>query len=65
LPFPSKVHIKVFDILGREVLPMITKDLTEGFNRIQLNFGNMATGVYIYNIEANGQSASGKLLLLK
>jgi hypothetical protein len=59
------VHIKVFDMLGREVLPMITKDLTEGFNRIQLNFGNMATGVYIYNIEANGQSASGKLLLLK
>ncbi len=65
LPVPAKVVVRVFDLLGREVLPVFTKVFKEGYNRIQLDFRTMASGVYIYRVESNGKSFAGKLVLLK
>jgi N-acetylneuraminic acid mutarotase len=66
----SKVSVKVFDILGREVATLINGSLEAGSHEVQFNAKNITSGVYFYKIEANGVdgskfSATKKMMLTK
>ncbi|HSD64827.1 MAG TPA: T9SS type A sorting domain-containing protein [Ignavibacteriaceae bacterium] len=49
----SKVTLKVFDILGREVAILINGNLTSGEHNVTFNAAGFPSGVYFYRIDAN------------
>ncbi|HEX2788363.1 MAG TPA: T9SS type A sorting domain-containing protein [Ignavibacteria bacterium] len=55
IPFDSKVNLKVYDMLGREVASLVHNDLQKaGYYTVQLNGINMASGTYFFRIIAQG-----------
>ncbi|MBT8387169.1 MAG: T9SS type A sorting domain-containing protein [Ignavibacteria bacterium] len=48
------VTLKVFDVLGQEVMTLINQDLTAGVHTYNFDAAGFNSGVYFYRIEANG-----------
>lgn len=70
LPFDSKVSIRIFDMTGKEVATVINTAQTAGYYTVQFNASNLASGVYFYNITAEGGNAqkfvtTKKMVLVK
>lgn len=65
IPFTSKVTLRLFDILGREVQTLANSIQVPGSYTVTLNAQNLASGVYFYRINAGNFSETKKLLLMK
>ncbi len=65
IPTESKVLIKVYDILGRDVVTLINDYQKAGRYEVEWNAGNFASGVYFYSIKAGDFYSTKKLILLK
>ncbi|MGA7160955.1 MAG: endo-1,4-beta-xylanase [Bacteroidota bacterium] len=65
IPSTSKVTLRVFDILGREVQTLVNSTQAPGEYTVSLNAENLATGVYFYQLSAGTFTATKKLMLLK
>jgi hypothetical protein len=59
------VSLKLFNILGQEVVTLVNEEQKAGYKSVQWNANNFASGVYFYRIQAGDFVASKKLLLLK
>jgi hypothetical protein len=59
------VILKVFDILGNEVATLVNEEKPAGSYTVQWNAQGIASGVYLYRLQAGDYSAAKKLLLLK
>jgi hypothetical protein len=55
----------VFDILGSEVRTLVNTIQAPGQYTVTLNAQNLATGVYLYRINAGNFSETKKLMLVK
>lgn len=69
LPYFAKVSIKVYDIIGREVITLVNEVKQEGYYTAEFDGTNLASGMYFYRIvmEGNGEkfSATRKMVLVK
>ena len=72
IPIKSEVNISVYDISGRFVKSIISEDMDPGNHAIEFNGKDLASGVYIVRMYAQGISdqnkkftQSNKVLLLK
>ena len=65
LPKESNVTLKVFNILGEEVTTLINKVMTPGRQEVTFDGSKLASGMYIYRIQAGNFVEVKKLLLLK
>jgi len=65
LPIKSLVSLKVFDIMGREIATLVSRELSAGSYSKQWNAEYLSSGVYFYRLQAGGSIATKKLLLLK
>lgn len=65
LPQQSNVRLAVYDMLGREVAVLVNETRSAGSHQVTWNAGNMASGVYLYQLTANGQSTTRRMLLMK
>ena len=66
LPASEKVSLKVYDILGRQVSTLIDNQyMSEGNHTIPFDGANLASGMYIYRIEAGKYTKTKKMLLVK
>ena len=65
MPVTEKVELKVYDMLGREVMTLFDRVAPAGIVDVDFNAGNLASGIYIYRIKAGGLIAAKKLMLLK
>jgi hypothetical protein len=65
LPKDSRVSLKVFDILGREVTTLVNEDQKAGRRSVEWNAIRLSSGVYFYRLEAGNFVSVKKLLLLK
>ena len=54
LPVDSKVILKVYNILGREVITLINKDITSGYHERDFDASQIPSGVYLYRVSADG-----------
>lgn len=61
IPENANVTIKVYDMLGKEVATAINSDFVAGTYKINFNASNIASGNYIYQL--NAVTASGKSLM--
>lgn len=65
LPAAEEVNLTVYDALGREVKQLVNDKLTSGKHEIEFNAAGLASGMYIYRINAGSFRASKKMILLK
>lgn len=64
---PQSAHVKlvIYDVLGKEITKLVEGDMSAGSHEVQFNASNMASGVYIYKIDAGDFSSIKKMLLMK
>lgn len=55
IPFNGKVTLKIYDILGREVVSLIDEVKEAGYYTAEFDGTNLASGVYFYRIIAEGE----------
>lgn len=64
---PKDVHVRLvlYDLLGREVVHLVDKPQAAGYYDITLSAGNLASGMYVYRLEAGDFVAVKKMLLMR
>ena len=65
LPKASHVTIKVYDILGREVTTLVNEEKNAGNYNAQFSAGKLASGIYLYKMQAGNFQETKKLLIMK
>jgi len=65
LPKISYVEIKIYDVLGREVVTLINEEQTSGTHEVEFNAASLPTGFYVYTFRAGEFTATKKMVLLK
>ena len=61
----SFVELKVFDLLGNDIVTLVNSEKEGGSYDINFNASNVASGVYYYTLKTNGMILTRKMLLLK
>lgn len=55
----QKLQLKIYDVMGRDVLQYLSTE-----NKIQIQRGNLVQGVYIYRLEGDGELINtGKIII--
>ena len=70
LPMASKVNLTIYDLLGRRVTTLVDEYQTLGYKSLEWdgtdeNGKVVASGIYFYQLEAEGFIQTKKMLLLK
>jgi hypothetical protein len=65
IPKTSHVSLKVFDVLGREVATLVDELQDVGSKSVEFDASGLASGVYLYRLQAGGFVETKKLLLLR
>jgi len=66
LPTQGVVDLRIYDILGREVVTLVNnKALKAGTHTYEFNASNIASGTYIYRLTTDNNVVTKKMLLLK
>ena len=65
LPNESKVVIKIYDILGAELITLLNEEKKPGVYEIELNTQSLPSGIYIYRIIAGDFVETKKMVLMK
>jgi hypothetical protein len=65
IPQTSKVLLKVYDVLGREVATLVNSEKAAGNYEVNFDASKLASGLYVYTINAGNYSATKKMMLLK
>jgi len=66
----ANVTLKVFDVLGQEVMTLINQEITAGVHTYDFDAAGFNSGVYFYRIDANGNDGTNftnikKMVLMK
>jgi hypothetical protein len=65
LPASVSVTLKVFDVLGREIITLVNERQNAGKHSVQFNASNLSSGMYLYRLQSENYTSAKKLLLLK
>ncbi len=60
----SFVAIKIFNLLGQEILNLINENQIPGLYQLKLDCGNLPTGLYFYSLIVDGSKIDTKKFLL-
>jgi hypothetical protein len=65
LPIDAKVTLKVYDILGSEIATLVNEEQEAGYKEIQFTGSSIASGMYIYRLQAGNFVSVKKMLMVK
>lgn len=65
LPKRTKVTLKLYDLLGRQVATLVDDEMEPGEYQVPFEATGLPSGVYLYRIKAEGFVETRKLTLLK
>lgn len=65
LPKAGNVKLVIYDVLGREIATLVNESKKAGHYTVDFNASNLASGVYIYRIEAGTYRDAKKMMLIK
>jgi Secretion system C-terminal sorting domain len=54
LAIDSKVTLRIYDVLGRQIAELLNSGMSTGVHTINFNAANLTSGVYFYKLEAKG-----------
>ena len=61
----SRVQLKVYDILGNEITTLVNDYRDAGIYNVQFTMHNLASGIYLYRLQAGNFIETKKMLLLR
>ncbi len=61
----GQVRLTVFNVLGQEVAVLVDENMQPGTYEVRMSTGNLASGVYFYELRAGDISLRRRMLLLK
>ncbi|MEK7818588.1 MAG: T9SS type A sorting domain-containing protein [Bacteroidota bacterium] len=61
----SKVELKVYDLLGKEIAILVNEKQNPGTYSVKFESKNFATGIYLYQLKAGSFIQTNKMLLVK
>ncbi len=65
IPSNQNVKINIYNSIGQLVTELVNKEYSAGSHSVELNAVNLASGVYIYRMEAESFTATHKMMLMK
>jgi photosystem II stability/assembly factor-like uncharacterized protein len=65
LPQANNVKLVVYDLQGKEVATLVNSYMNAGNHSVEFNASSLASGVYLYRIEAGSFTAAKKMILVK
>ncbi len=65
IPKESQVSLKIYDVLGNEIVTLVNEVKPAGKYEVKFNAGNLSSGVYYCTLKAAGFSSTKKLILMK
>lgn len=65
IPFAGKVIMKLYNSIGEEVMDIINQDYDAGYHEVEINLGQLASGIYLYKIVSNDFTSVKKLIIMK
>jgi hypothetical protein len=65
VPKRSRVSLKLFDILGREVVELKNEIQNAGTYKVKFNASHLASGIYFYQLKSDDFISVKKMILLK
>ncbi len=65
LPVASQVSLKVFDVLGREVMTLVNGRQDAGVYNLSLNAATLSSGIYFYRLQSGNFVQTKKMMLVK
>jgi hypothetical protein len=61
----GKVVLKVYDILGNEIVTLVNQEKPAGQYSVQFDARNVSSGIYFYKLTAGSVSLCKKMLVIK
>jgi hypothetical protein len=61
----SKVKLDVYNMIGQKVAELVNQELPSGFHEVEFNGTGLASGVYIYRLNAGNKFTSVKKMILE
>jgi hypothetical protein len=65
IPVASSVRLDIFNVSGQRVTTLVNRHLEAGDHSVSWDGSNVASGVYLYRMEADGFVETRKMVLLK
>ncbi|MFZ1518072.1 MAG: T9SS type A sorting domain-containing protein [Ignavibacteriaceae bacterium] len=65
IPKASNVVLKIYDVLGREVATLLNDDRAAGNYEVNFDASKLASGLYVYTINAGDFTSTKKMMLMK
>jgi hypothetical protein len=65
VPETKQISLKVYDILGREVMTLVDGKQEAGYYEIKFNGKNLSSGIYIYRLIGENVNLVKKMMFLK
>jgi predicted secreted protein len=65
LAVSSPVRLAVYDLAGQEIAILINETKTAGIHQITFDGSNLASGIYLYHLQAGQFVETKKMILLK
>ncbi|MFZ4591580.1 MAG: T9SS type A sorting domain-containing protein [Ignavibacteria bacterium] len=65
VPKTSLVTLKVYDVLGREVVALVNEKMQAGSYKVDFDGSRYTSGTYFYRLETDGYAETKKMLLIK
>lgn len=65
LPVAGNVKINVYNLLGQLVETLVDREMQSGYHEINFDGSELASGVYIYQLQAGEYTLAKKMLLMK
>ncbi|NND70203.1 MAG: T9SS type A sorting domain-containing protein [Rhodothermales bacterium] len=60
----GNVELKVYDLLGNEVMELVNKEQPVGTYTVEIDTGHLSSGVYLYELRTSGFGESKKMIKL-
>ena len=65
IPEESKVVLRIYNILGQQVAQLVNEIQKAGYYSVDFNASGLASGIYLYKIEARNFNSVKKMILIK
>ncbi len=65
IPKRTNVSLKIYDVLGQEVVNLVNQEMNRGVHRVNFDGAQLSSGIYFYQLQAGNFIQTKKMLLIK
>ena len=65
IPKTGLVTLKIYDVLGKEIMTLVNETIAAGNYEVEFNGSNLSSGVYFYRIESGEFISIKKMILIR